>query len=125
MVFLSTDAQAIFARQPRVGAYVFPSRADPAVNRSAELSLWRKVRRVAGITDVRLHDLRHTFASHAVMAGVPLPVLSRLLGHAQMRMTLRYAHVSDPEISAAAQRIGSAISSVLTRGTCDAKQSLT
>ena len=112
-VFLSTEAQAILARQPRVGPYVFPSAADPSVCRSAELSLWRKARRLAEIPDVRLHDLRHTFASHAVMAGVPLPVLSRLLGHAQMRMTLRYAHVSDRETEAAAERIGAAISATL------------
>lgn len=114
-VFLSDDAQAILARQPRIGKYVFPSRSEPHESRSAELSLWRKVRRTAGIADVRLHDLRHTFASHAVMAGVPLPVVSRLLGHAQMRMTLRYAHVSDRETEAAAERIGSAISTILTK----------
>ncbi|NKC12885.1 MAG: tyrosine-type recombinase/integrase [Gammaproteobacteria bacterium] len=88
-VFLSAEAQAILTRQPRIGPYVFPSPTDPSANRSAELSLWRKVRRTANIADVRLHDLRHSFASHAVMAGVPLPVVSRLLGHAQMRMTLR------------------------------------
>lgn len=112
-VFLSTEAQAILTRQPRVGPYVFPSATDPSTCRSAELSLWRKVRRLANIPDVRLHDLRHTFASHAVMAGVPLPVVSRLLGHAQMRMTLRYAHVSDRETEAAAERIGAAISATL------------
>lgn len=114
VVFLSADAQAIIDRQPRVGAYVFPSRADSSSTRSPELSLWRKVRRTAGIADVRLHDLRHTFASQAVIAGVPLPVVSTLLGHAQMRMTLRYAHVSDRETEAAAERIGSALWAALT-----------
>ena len=113
-VFLSAEARAVLARQPCVGPYVFPSPADPSSCRSTELSLWRKVRRSAGIADVRLHDLRHSFASHAVMAGVPLPVVSRLLGHAQMRMTLRYAHVSDRETEAAAERIGSAISAALS-----------
>ena len=112
-VFLSTAARAILARQPRTGLYVFPSPIDPSASRSPELSLWRKVRRTAGIPDVRLHDLRHTFASHAVMSGIPLPVVSRLLGHAQIRMTLRYAHVSDGEAEAAAERIGSAISATL------------
>ncbi len=113
-VFLGSEAQDILAKQSRVGPYVFPSATDPSTSRSAELSLWRKARRAAGIEDVRLHDLRHTFASHAVMAGVPLPVVSRLLGHAQMRMTLRYAHISDRETEAAAERIGSAISAALT-----------
>ena len=112
-VFLSIEAQKILNAQPKVGEYVFPSQRDSSTHRSMELSLWRKVRQIAGIADVRLHDLRHTFASHAVLSGVPLPVVSRLLGHAQMRMTLRYAHVSDREIEAAAERIGSAISATL------------
>ena len=115
-VFLSTEARAIIAKQPRTGSFVFPSRRDPEAHRSLELSLWRKVRQAADLEGVRLHDLRHTFASHAVMAGVPLPVVSRLLGHAHLRMTLRYAHVGDRETEAAAERIGCAISSVLAGG---------
>ncbi len=113
---LSTWAQAILARQRRTGSeYVFPSLHDPSQPRSAELSLWRKVRRQAEIEDVRLHDLRHTFASHAVLQGVPLPVISRILGHAKERMTLRYAHLTDRETEAAAERIGVAIAAVLAR----------
>ena len=82
----------------------------PGVETSpAKLSLWRKVRRQAGIEYVRLHDLRHSFASHAVIRGVPLPVVSRLLGHRQAHMTLRYAHVGDQEVGAVAERVGVAI----------------
>ena len=56
-VFLNVQARSILARQPRTGgAYVFPSSTDESEIRSAELSLWRKVRRQAGIEDVRLHD---------------------------------------------------------------------
>ena len=109
-VFLNVEACSIIARQPKFSKFVFPSMRDSSVARSSELSLWKSVRCKAGIEDVRLHDLRHTFASHAAMAGVPIPVLSRLLGHAQLRMTLRYAHVSDREIEAAAERIGNALS---------------
>ena len=113
-VVLNAQARAILARQPRTDSpYVFPSLTDPSGCRSDELSLWRKVRRRAAIEDVRLHDLRHTFASHAVMQSVPLPVVSRLLGHSQARMTLRYAHVGDREIEAAAERIGCAIAALL------------
>ena len=116
-VFLNARAQDILGRQPRTGsAWVFPSMADAARKRSTELSLWRKVRRQAGIDDVRLHDLRHTFASHAVLQGIPLPVVSRLLGHAKTRMTLRYAHLGDRETEAAAERIGAAISALLDGG---------
>ncbi len=113
-VVLNARARSILARQPRTGSeFAFPSLSDPTRPRAAELSLWRKVRRTAGIPDVRLHDLRHTFASHAVMNDVPLPVVSRLLGHAQPRMTMRYAHVSDKEVEAAAERVGSAVSALL------------
>ncbi|MXW55985.1 MAG: site-specific integrase [Gammaproteobacteria bacterium] len=113
-ILLSAGAQAILARQPRSdSAYVFPSLQDPSRPRSSELSLWRKVRREARIDDVRLHDLRHTFASHAVMRGVPLPVLSHLLGHSRDRMTLRYAHVGDREAEDAAERIGAQVAALL------------
>ena len=113
-VFLSSAARTVIARQPRTGSpYVFPSLKDASRPRSSELSLWRKVRREARIEGVRLHDLRHTFASHAVMRRVPLPVLSRLLGHSRDRMALRYAHVCDTEAAEAADRIGSAIADLL------------
>ena len=114
LVFLNGHAQAILARQPRTGsAYVFPSLVDSSRPRSMELSLWPKACRQAGLEGVRLHDLRHSFASHAVMQGVPLPVVSRLLGHNHPRMTFRYAHVSDRETEAAAERIGVAIAAML------------
>ena len=117
-VFLNASAQAILARQPRTGsAYVFPSLVDSSRPRSMELSLWAKVCRQAGLEGVRLHDLRHSFASHAVMQGVPLPVVSRLLGHVHPRMTFRYAHVSDQETEAAAERIGVAIAAMLAAPT--------
>ena len=89
--------------------FVFPSPRDPERACSPNLPLWYLVRRQAGIEDVRLHDLRHTFASHAVLRGIPLPVVSRLLGHRRPSMTLRYAHVGDRETEAAAERIGAAI----------------
>lgn len=114
IVFLSTRARAILERQPKSGsAFVFPSLRNPSRSRSTELSLWRKVRKQAGIEGVRLHDLRHTFASYAVMRGVSLPVVSRLLGHAKTGMTLRYTHVSDRDTEAAAERVGRAIGDIL------------
>ena len=95
------------------GEFVFPSPLDPARPVSDSLPLWCEVRREAGIEDVRLHDLRHTYASQAVMQGIPLPVVAKLLGHSQVTMTLRYAHASDKEVEAAAERIGAAISGYL------------
>jgi site-specific recombinase XerD len=58
---------------------------------------------------VRLHDLRHNFASHALLAGESLLVASALLGHRRPTMTARYAHIADDSLAAAAQRISSAI----------------
>ena len=114
-VLLSPEARAIIERQPRSGStWVFPSPVKPARARF-DISLWKKVRKLAGIEDVRLHDLRHTFASQAAMQGIPLPVVARLLGHAHVQMTLRYAHVSDRDVEAAAERIGGVMASIMNR----------
>ena len=81
---LNTQARGILGRQPQGGSeFVFPSPRDPSRPRQPDFPIWYRVRREAGIEDVRLHDLRHTRASHAVMNGVPVPVVSRLcyVGH--------------------------------------------
>ncbi|MBI3814532.1 MAG: site-specific integrase [Nitrospinae bacterium] len=62
--------------------------------------------RRAGIKDFHFHDLRHTFASHLVMAGVDLTTVSRLLGHKDIKMTLRYAHLAPAHMHEAVQKIG-------------------
>ena len=114
-VLLSPDARAIIERQPRSGSpWVFPSPMNPGRPRF-DLSIWKRVRKLAGIEDVRLHDLRHTFASQAAMHGIPLPVVARLLGHAEVQMTLRYAHVSDRDVEAAAERIGGVMAGIMNR----------
>ena len=111
---LNSRARAILERQLRTGSpFVFPSPLDPSRPRGDHLGLWYRVRREAGIEDVRLHDLRHTHASHAVMNGVPVPVVSRLLGHSNTRMTLRYAHLGDRDIEQAAERVGGSIGTIL------------
>ena len=116
-VWLSEAAQGVLARQPRTrSAYVFPSPRDPTSPRSDEMRLWDRVRKEADIEDVRLHDLRHTVASQAVARGVTLPAVTRMLGHAHPRMTLRYAHVSDKDVEAAAERIGKVIAQALEGG---------
>ena len=111
---LNVQARRVLERQPSNGsAFVFPSPRDPDRPRGPELPLWYRVRREIGIEDVRLHDLRHTHASHAVMSGVPVPVVSRMLGHSNTRMTLRYAHLADRDIEAAAERIGQVIGDIM------------
>ena len=116
-VWLNEPARAILAAQPRIDSpYVFPSPNDPARPRSRNLSLWRRARKEAGIEDVRLHDLRHTVASQAVARGVALSTVAKMLGHANPTMTLRYAHVGDRDVEAAAERIGMAIDAAMADG---------
>ena len=111
---LNSRARCILESRTRgESPFVFPSPADPDRPRSGDIPLWYRIRKEAGIEDVRLHDLRHTHASHAVMNGVPVPVVSRLLGHSNIRMTLRYAHFGDREIEQAAERVGQAIGDLL------------
>ena len=116
-VFLNEEALAIIHRRMSGNsAFLFPSPNDPGRPRSGELALWYAIRREAGIEDVRLHDLRHTYASYAIMQGTPLPVVSRLLGHSRPTMTMRYAHMGDRETEAAAERIGTVIAGMLDMG---------
>ena len=114
-VLLNEPARQIVERRMAVGnsPWVFPAPGDPSQHQNDSLRLWYRVRREAGIEDVRLHDLRHTVASQAAMNGVPLPVVARMLGHGNVRMTMRYAHVGDREVAAAAERVGLVIEAMI------------
>lgn len=70
---------------------------------------WRRIRNRAGLVDLRIHDLRHSFASAAVANGEGLPVIGKLLGHSQVQTTARYAHLADDPVQASAERVSSAI----------------
>jgi integrase len=74
---------------------------------------WRRLRAAANLDDVRIHDLRHSFAS----AGKSLPVIGKLLGHSQPATTARYAHLAADPIRAASNVIGDEISRAMNRGT--------
>jgi integrase len=74
---------------------------------------WYGLLEHAALTGVRLHDLRHTFASHAAMNKETLPMIGRLLGHAKTASTARYAHLDDEHVLKAAEQIGSAIYAML------------
>ena len=63
--------------------------------------LWDKVRKEAGIADLRMHDLRHTFASNLVNSGQSIYVVSKLLGHSQIKTTARYSHLADETLMSA------------------------
>lgn len=70
---------------------------------------WESIRRRAGLHDVRLHDLRHSFASDALAAGVPIAVVGAVLGHRQVATTARYAHLDDKVTRAGVETAGARI----------------
>ncbi len=70
---------------------------------------WRRIRKQAGLEDVRIHDLRHSFASRALALGESLTMIGKLLGHTQVQTTARYAHLARDSIQTAAARITESI----------------
>lgn len=63
----------------------------------------------AGLEDMRIQDLRHSFASEAVMGGQSLPMVGRILGHTQAQTTARYAHLADDPLQRASERVASSL----------------
>ena len=77
---------------------------------------WRRIRARAGLENVRIHDLRHSFASAAVRHGESLPMIGKLLGHKSVKTTARYAHLADEPVQSAAGRVAALISSPQVAG---------
>jgi integrase len=103
-IALSTSAMSLLDSIPKLGGcdHIFPS---PITGRPCP-SLWfpwRRIRARAGLQDVRLHDLRHSFASFLVNEGVSLYVVQALLGHANARTTQRYAHLASDTLTDATE----------------------
>jgi integrase len=86
---INDTASHVLERQPRNGAYVFHRDGKPA--KSVRHTFEQAVKKAA-IGHCRFHDLRHTFATKLVLAGVSLPVVKELLGHSTITTTMRYAH---------------------------------
>ena len=74
---------------------------------------WGVVRKNAGLEDVRIHDLRHSFASRALSLGESLPMIGKLLGHRKVQTTARYAHLARDSVKAAAEQIGASLAADL------------
>ncbi len=74
---------------------------------------WQRVRARAGLKDVRIHDLRHTFASTAVASGQGLPMIGKLLGHTQVQTTARYAHLAADPVRSAADAVATSLREAL------------
>lgn len=92
--------------------YVFPAFRGNGFYEGTP-KVWRNVRSLAGLEDVRLHDLRHSFASVAVSDGASLPIIGALLGHTDSATTQRYAHLHDDPIKATSDMVGNRINALM------------
>jgi integrase len=104
-IHLPPQALEVLRNLPRVGPHVLGAKRGTTFIEAP----WRRIREVAGLDDVRLHDLRHAFASVAVSAGMGLPIIGKMLGHTQAQTTQRYAHLASDPVKAAAATVASRI----------------
>jgi integrase len=88
--------------------YVFPAKGGSSGHMTDIKKAWEKIRSLAALPGVRLHDLRHTYASILASDGLSLPVIGALLGHTQASTTQRYTHLLDDPLREATGRVGKA-----------------
>jgi integrase len=113
-LYLSAAAQAVIARIPRVKGNPYIIAGARAGAPRADLNKpWRAVRKAANLDRVRIHDLRHSFASFGAGASLGLPIIGELLGHSHAATTQRYAHLDADPLRRAADTIGSTIAAAL------------
>ena len=114
-VRLNSGALQILAGLERVddNPYVIPG-AKPGSHLSTLQQIWNRIREEAGLEGVRVHDLRHTYASYAVSSGFSLPVIGKLLGHSKTATTERYAHLADRPLREANEAIGATLEATLS-----------
>jgi integrase len=116
VVPLAAAAVKVLAELPRGGDYVLPAAAGGGHYTGLQKD-WERVRARAGLAGVRLHDLRHSFASFAVADGNSLYLLGKVLGHKQARTTEIYAHLADDPIRAVADRTAARIAAAMSATT--------
>lgn len=111
---LNAGALEILSKIPRLqnSVYVFTAHRGEG-HYEGTPKVWRIIRNIAGLDDVRMHDLRHSFASIAVSGGASLPIIGALLGHADAATTQRYAHLHDDPLKAASEAVGGKIAAAM------------
>ena len=114
---LSPEAVEVLLNIPRMDGnpYVIPGKIRGKHLRNLN-DPWNLIRKRAGIEDMRLHDCRHSFASRALALGEGLPMIGRLLGHAQVETTARYAHLARDSVRESAIRISESIAADILKG---------
>ena len=107
-VWLSSPSRDILAGLPRTSRWIFPShKIDDSVSTTVVTEFWHCVYvPTRELKDVRLHDLRHAYASIAIMQGETVPVVGRLLGHNDAGTTLKYTHLAESAVRDAAEALG-------------------
>ena len=110
MVPLSGAAVSVLSALPRPedNPWVIVGR-KPGAHLTDLQHPWRRIRARADLDDVRIHDLRHSFASRALALGESLPMIGKLLGHTQVQTTARYAHLANESVKASGSRVGDSI----------------
>ncbi|MCY4381660.1 MAG: site-specific integrase [Nitrospinae bacterium] len=110
VVSLSPPALKLLAGLPRAPGNPWVFSGKKTGGRIHEIdTAWNVIRSRANLDDVRIHDLRHSFASRALALGESLPVIGKLLGHTQIETTARYAHLTPDSVREAAERIAASI----------------
>jgi integrase len=114
VVPLGAAALALFETLPRLAdnPHVFPG-AKAGGHLVGVPRILEGIRRRANLHNVRLHDLRHSFASAGAAGGLSLPLIGALLGHKDTKTTQRYAHLADDALKAAADRISATIEAAM------------
>ena len=113
-IHLGQSALAVLRDLPRVAEnpYVIVGKKEGSYLSDLQHP-WRRVRLAAGLEEVRIHDLRHTFASGGLAVGEGLSMIGKLLGHTQIQTTARYAHLAADPMKAAANKISNRLASAL------------
>jgi integrase len=114
LVYLNDAAIRLLQTMPRMAGNPYVIAGNKAGSRLINLQKpWRRLRALAGLNDVRIHDLRHSYASVAAGAGMSLPIIGKLLGHTQPATTQRYAHLAPDPVHAASNQIGDRIAAAM------------
>lgn len=114
IVYLNAPALAILTELPRIAnnPHVFVGTREGAATKAID-KVWARVRTKAGLSDIRIHDLRHSYASVGAVGGLSLPIIGALLGHKHAMTTARYAHLSADPIRAANEAVGERIAAAM------------
>jgi len=106
---LNATVETTLATLPRHGETLLAWPWGEPVKATTLYAAFQRACTAAEIVDCRWHDLRHTFASHCVMAGVDLATVKELLGHQSLEMTMRYSHLAPAHKAAAVEKLAAAL----------------